>query len=80
MCCLKWRHVTETENITFATSKNGRLMSGGQYITCGKTKTNFVKKEATGGRFLNTFVNNLPFEMHLPGHSFTGREQNSIKD
>ena len=22
--------------------------------------------------FLNTLVNNLPFEMHLPGHSFTG--------
>ena len=25
-----------------------------------------------GGSFLNTFVNKLPFEMHLPGHNFTG--------
>ena len=41
-------------------------------ITCGKTKTQFVKKGAAGGSFLNTFVNNLPFEMHLPGHNFTG--------
>ena len=26
MYCLKCRHVTETENITTATSKNGRVM------------------------------------------------------
>ena len=47
-------------------------MRRGQYITCGKTKTQFVKKGAAGGRFLNTLVNKLPFEMHLPGHNFTG--------
>ena len=34
--CLKCRHVTETENITTATSKNGRLMRRDQCITCGK--------------------------------------------
>ena len=27
---------------------------------------------AAGGSFLNTFVNKLPFEMHLSGHNFTG--------
>ena len=37
-----------------------------------KCKTQFIKSDATGGSFLNTFVNNLPFEMHLPGHNFTG--------
>ena len=37
-----------------------------------KTKTQFVKKGAAGGSFLNTLVNKLPFEMHLPGHNFTG--------
>ena len=72
MCCLKCRRVTATENITPATSKNGRLMRRGQCITCKKTKTQFVKKEAAGGNFLNTLVNKLPFEMHLPGHNFTG--------
>ena len=34
--------------------------------------TQFVKKEVAAGSFLNTLVNKLPFEMHMPGHSFTG--------
>ena len=68
MYCLKCRRVTETENITTAASKNGRLMRRGQYITCENTKTQFIKSDATGGSFLNK----LPFEMHLPGHNFTG--------
>ena len=33
MYCLKCRCVTETENITTATSKNGRLMRRGQCAT-----------------------------------------------
>ena len=37
-----------------------------------KTKTQFIKRDAIGGSFLNTLVNKLPFEMHLPGHNFTG--------
>ena len=54
MHCLKWRRVTETENIATATSKNGRLMRRGQCITCGKKtkKTQFIKRDATGGAFL----------------------------
>ena len=47
-------------------------MRCGQFITCGKTKTQFVKIGAASGSFLNTFVNNHPFEMHLPRHNFTG--------
>ena len=73
MYCLKCRRVTETENITTAMSKTCRLMRRGQCITCGKTKTQFVKKGAAGISFLNTLVNNLPFETHLPGHNFTGQ-------
>ena len=70
MYCLKCR--TETENIATATSKNGRLMWRGQCITCEQTKTQFIKRDATGGSFLkNTLVIKLPFEMHLPGHNFT---------
>ena len=37
-----------------------------------KNTTQFVKKVTAGGSFLNTLVNKLPFEMHLPGHNFTG--------
>ena len=80
MYCSKCRRVSEAENIIIATSKNGRLMSRGQCITCGKTKTQFIKRHVTGGSFLNTFVNKLPFEMHLPGHNFTGPGKKSIKD
>ena len=72
MYCLKCLRVTETENIATATSKNGRLMRRGQCVACGKTKTKFFKRDATGGRFLNTLVDKLPFEMHLPGDNFTG--------
>ena len=72
MYCLKSRRVTETENITNATSKNGRLMRRGQCIIYGKTKTQFTKNDSTDGSFLSTLVNKLPFEMHLLGHNFTG--------
>ena len=37
-----------------------------------KTNTQFIKRDATGGSFLNSLVNKLPFEMHLPGHNFIG--------
>ena len=52
MYCLKFRRVTETENITTATSKNGRLMRRGQCIASGKTKAQFIKSDVTGGVFL----------------------------
>ena len=80
MYCLKCQCVTETKNIATATSKNGSLMRRGQCVTCEKTKTQFIKRDATGGSFLNSLVNKLPFEMHLPGHNFTGPGTNSIKD
>ena len=79
MYCVKCRHVTETENIAMATSKNGRLMRRGQCTIGGKIKTQFNKKGAASGRFLNTLLNNLPFEMHLPGNNFTGPETKSAK-
>ena len=71
MYCLKCRCVTETENITTVTSKNDRLMRRGQCVTSGEIKCKFVKKEVDGGSFLNSLLNKLPFEMHLPGHNFT---------
>ena len=72
MYCLKCRRVTETENITTVTSKNDRLMRRRQCVTFGKIKCQFVRKDDAGGGFLNSLVNKLPFEMHLPGHNFTG--------
>ena len=37
-----------------------------------KTKTQFINSDATGGSFLNTTINKLPFELYLSGYSFTG--------
>ena len=41
------------------------------YVICGTNKTQFIKTQE-GESFLNKAINNLPFEMHLPGHNFTG--------
>ena len=40
-----------------------------------QTKTQVVKRGAVGVSFLNTLLNKLPFEMHLPGHNFNGPER-----
>ena len=46
MYCLKCRRITETDNVTTATSTNGRLMRRGQLIICGKKlRLNLIKKE-----------------------------------
>ena len=37
-----------------------------------KSKTQFIKRDLTGGSFLISLVNKLPFEMHLYGYNFTG--------
>ena len=52
MYCVKCRRVRENENITIATSKNDRLLNRGQCVTCGKTKTQFIKIDASGGSVL----------------------------
>ena len=43
MYCVKCRRVIETEIITIATSKNGRLMRRGQFFTCRKLRLNTSK-------------------------------------
>ena len=45
MYCLKYRRVTETENVTSATSKNGRQLKRGQRITCGNLRLNLLNWE-----------------------------------
>ena len=44
MYCLKCRRVTETENITIATSRNGRLMRCGKCITSEKLGLNLLQE------------------------------------
>ena len=71
MYCVKYKKATDTSNVQFTVSKNGRNMKQGTCVICGTTKTQFIKAQK-GGSLLNKFINNLPVEMHLPGHNFTG--------
>ena len=78
MYCVKCKKATDTSNVQFAVSKNGRNMKRGTCVICGTTKTQFIKAQE-GGSLLNKAINNLPFEMHLPGHNFTGPGTNLKK-
>jgi len=44
-------------------------MLKGSWAVCEKTKTQFVK---SGSGLFSKAVSNPPFELHLPGHNFTG--------
>ena len=67
MYCVKCKQFTETSGLRCVVSKNGKNMTRGTCCVCGAIKTQFV-----GGSILNKAINNIPFEMHLPGHNFTG--------
>ena len=71
MYCVKCKKATDTFNAQYVVNKNGRNMKRGTCVICGTTKMQFIKAQK-GGSLLNKAINNLPFEMHLPGHNFTG--------
>ena len=71
MYCVKCKKRTDTTNERITTTKNNKHMKRGTCVVCGTTKTQFIKAP-TGGSLLNKAINNLPVEMHLPGHNFTG--------
>ena len=71
MYCVKCKKATDTSNVQYVVSKNGRNIKRGKCVICGTTKTQFIKAQK-GGSLLNKAINNLPFEMHLPDHNFRG--------
>ena len=71
MYCVRCKKKTKTTNEQLATTSNNRSMKRGKCAICGTTKTQFVKS-SKGGSILNKMINNLPVEMHLLGHNFTG--------
>ena len=71
MYCVKCKKATHTSDVQFVVSKNGRNMTRGTCVICGMTGTQFIKLQK-GGSLSNKVINNLPVEMHLPGHNFTG--------
>ena len=78
MYCVKCKKRTDTTNERVTTTKNNRHMKRGTCVICGITKTQFTKAPK-GGSLLNKVINNLPVEMHLFGHNFTGPGTNLEK-
>lgn len=69
MYCVKCKKETKTLNPVKVTTKNNRKQIQGTCEVCGSKKAQFIK---SGGSIINKAINNLPFEVHLPGHNFTG--------
>jgi len=72
--CVKCRKFTETRDVKQKTTKNNRQMLQGICVVCGTKKSEFIS--ASGKEFINDTINYLPFEMHMPGHNFTGPGHN----
>ena len=77
MYCVRCKKNTKTTSEQIVTTSNNRQMKRGSCAICGTTKTQFIKSiakpgKAKGGSILNKMINNLPVEMHLLGHNFTG--------
>ena len=83
--CVKCKKKTETASIARVMSKNNRPMLKGICTVCGKKKSLFVSNKSGGGFSLNSFVNNLPIELHqiaekgedVPGGSFNNQQKYS---
>ena len=67
---VKCRKFTETRDVKQKMTKNNCQMLQGICAVCGTKKSKFIS--ASGKGFTNDTINSLPFEMHMPGHNFTG--------
>ena len=70
MYCVKCKNATDTSDVQFVVSKM-KKHERGTCVIFGTTKARLFKAQE-GGSLLNKVINNLSFEMHLPGHNFTG--------
>ena len=92
MYCVKCKKKTETLNTMQIITKNNKHMMKGICSICGKNKSSFVSNKVLGvkpsvgnGFSLNSFVNNLPIELHqfaekgedVPGGSFNNQQKYS---
>ena len=91
MYCVKCKKKTDSLDIVQITTKNNKHMMKGVCSICGKNKSSFVSNKlgvepSVGKGFsLNSFVNNLPIELHqfaekgedVPGGSFNNQQKYS---
>src|SRR5271165_1013698 len=83
--CVKCKTKTKTSSVTRVMSKNNRPMLKGICTVCGTKKASFISNKSGGGFSLNSFENNLPFELHqfaekgedVPRGSFNNQQKYS---
>jgi len=81
--CVKCKAKTATLKQSQVTTKNYRKLIKGECVVCGITKSSFVSMK---GGSLNSFINNLPIELHqfaekgedVPGGSFNNLQKYSF--
>jgi hypothetical protein len=81
--CVKCKAKTATLNPSHVTTKNHRKLIKGECVVCGIAKSSFVNMK---GGTLNSFINNLPIELHqfaekgedVPGGSFNNQQKYSF--
>jgi len=87
--CVRCKRKTESTDIRSIVSRNKRRLLRGKCRSCKSNKSQFVKKQQTGGDF-SSMLNNvtsgikLPWtkfkgEMHIPGMNFAGPGTNLNK-
>src|SRR5215469_4659157 len=65
MYCLKCKRKTDSNDVTQIMTKNNRLLLKATCIICNSGKSSFCKSQ-NGKGFLNSVVEKLPIELHLP--------------
>lgn len=69
--CVKCKTKTENINSQQTVNAKNRPVMISNCAVCGTKKYLFLKT-SSGAGIVNNAINKLPFEMHLPGHNFTG--------
>jgi len=70
--CVKCGKFIETKNVGKLQTSNNRELLQGICVVCRTKKSKFISASTSGKGFLNKAISSVQFEMHLPGHNFTG--------
>lgn len=66
-CCVKFECETDTHYVGKAKTNTGRMQHHGACVRWGANMSKFT---ISGGGFVNTGIESLPFEIYHHGHSF----------
>ena len=73
MYCFKCKRVTATKDAKLVTTSNRRQLLKGRCKTCNAKKAQFQKKgKKKGSGLLNSAIDKLPVELHIPGYNYCG--------